>query len=329
MRASAREEPLSCESVPVKSHPAVGCGKPEAKPGGRRHFVMVGLLLAAALLGPPLRASTEPVVYVSDPQDGVVNAYLQSNPAQMVLQIQHLADPSWLYVDRKRQLFVVQNNGWIAGYKSGQTMFFTRFVNPEGRFGTPTGLCGDAAGHVFLTQSWDGGYVAEIDEYSIGDPHHIGGYSWEQEHFIDPSVSGCVGDAAGDLFANFYSYQGLQVLEFADPALSSNPVTVPVTYGGLAFDRRDNLLSASFTGSTTQIQAYAPPYTGQPIFTITGLPQFYQYALDGTGKHLWLLATANSAQQLAEYSYPGGNVEAVATLPFSPGGIALSPPVRP
>jgi hypothetical protein len=292
--------------------------------------MLIGLVLAAALLGPPLRASSEPVVYVSDPQDDVVNAYSQANPGQMVLQIQHLAYPTSLYVDKKSQLFVVQDNGWIAGYKLGQTMFFTRFVNPEGRTDEPNGLCGDGDGHVFLTNSWADYYVASIFEYAIGNPYTIDQVSWEAQDNQNPYVGQCVTDAAGDLVVNLSTYEtGTVVLEYPAPAFGSS-VTLPVVAGYHAIDKQNNLLSGVSGSASSSIDVYAPPYTGQPIFTVNGLPTYLgDFSLDATGKHLWFLTYSGSAQQLAEYSYPGGKVESLTTLPFSAYGLSLSPPLRP
>jgi hypothetical protein len=64
-------------------------------------------------------------------QDGVVDAFSQRNPSEMVLQIQHIDEPGPMWVDAQKQLFVVQKDGWIAGYRRGQTNFLVRYVDPE------------------------------------------------------------------------------------------------------------------------------------------------------------------------------------------------------
>jgi hypothetical protein len=87
---------------------------------------------------------------------------------------------------------------------------------------------------------------------------------------------------------------------------------------------RQNELLVSTAGPV--IDVYAPPYTGSPVRTITTLPQTSAFAVDATGRHLWLVA----GERLQKYSYPGLKLEyASAELPFSPSGLALAPPVNP
>jgi hypothetical protein len=163
-------------------------------------------------------------------QDGVVDAFSQRNPSEMVLQIQHLDEPGPMWVDAQKQLFVVQKDGWIAGYRRGQTNFLVRYVDPESGGDNPAGLCGDRMGHLYFTTNELGGFISYVYQYDVGNPYYVADYSWGSDQ--GASVGGRTVDAAGDLIVSVR--QGMpqtQLVEFPYPVFSSSPLTLQPALG--------------------------------------------------------------------------------------------------
>ena len=289
-----------------------------------------GVLAAVLASSPP--AGSGPLIYLSDPADGNLNAYSQREPSDMVLQIQHLATPGPLWVDSRKQVFVAQEDGWIFGYRPGATQFFTRFEEAwYAQFDpvTPVGLCGDRAGSVYYAEQAFSNSAAFLALYHIGNPNYLSYVEFDTNG--QENILGCAVDAAGDVIASIPAPpSGSYVEEFFYPPFSGGYAILPVPVGTLLIDRSNNLVDASYCGSSPCITVYAPPYTGSPLLTITSIPVSGPIALDATGKHLWTVTTSNGSSQLLEFGYPSGKAEyASPSLPFSPGGLALSPPVSP
>jgi hypothetical protein len=278
-------------------------------------------------------APAAPVVYVSDAQDGFVDAFSQRNPSEMVLQIQHLDEPGPMWVDAQKQLFVVQKDGWIAGYRRGQTNFFVRYVDPELGGDNPAGLCGDRMGHLYFTTNQLGGFISYVYQYDVGNPYYVADYSWGSDQ--GASVGGCTVDAAGDLIVSVR--QGMpqtQLVEFPYPVFSSSPLTLQPALGtNPIMDKQNDLLVPTYTpsGSAMVIDVYSPPYTGTPIATVPNLPIADSFALDASGPHLWTDALLSyPTSQVTEFAYPSGKPEyAASSLSFWPSGFAVSPAVQP
>jgi hypothetical protein len=269
------------------------------------------------------RALMQPLVYISDFSNDVVNIYLQAGKNQTPVGVlSGLANPQGLHVSRNGDLYVVLSGAaMIQVYHRGQTTPFET-LNDSSTGAEAVSVTVDSKGKVYVGHL-GANIISVFAKGSLTPTHTI----------TDPHASSLffiAADSIGNVFASNFDSNGIGHVDvFSRGKVKQLPMTL-LFPGGVKVDKNDNLLVDDQSALT--ISTYAPPYTSPPtnVMTLTGDP--VSFTLTSSEQAIWDANAVNVDGE--EYSYlnnpsgpPGTLLDVTSTSGLSiPIDAACDPP---
>jgi hypothetical protein len=287
-------------------------------------------------------AKTKPLIFVSDPQNNVVDIYLQADKGQkMVGQITGLTTPGGLATDVARNLYVLNGGSpsnvlvYAPPYTASPTLTLSdNGYLPQGVAVSPQGVVGVANTCAAPSCNLGTGNVTFYAQNSAMPCATVAATNLAQVFFdafddkgnlyitaFDPSFNTVVGEVKGGCNA-----KSITLLK------TGNTINFP---NAIQVDKADRIAILNAGGSTYDVlDIYKAPISGSlgnPVSVVQLVTPAYpvEFAFSASNADVYT-AEQGSGGLANTYDFPGGGTaEHTIIMGGSPYGLAVTPPGRP